>query len=44
MNGRAPNSPATGSQMSVCQKLHPKCRIESRDSLTRATAMATTMR
>jgi phosphate transport system substrate-binding protein len=40
MNGRAPNSPATGSQTSVCQKLQPNWAIESRDSLISASPIA----
>ena len=44
MNGRAPNSPATGSHVSVSQKLKPNSRIDSCDSRNRPTPMATTMR
>ena len=43
MNGRAPNSPATGSQTSVCQNCQPKWRIDSCDSRNSTTAMAPTM-
>src|SRR5438874_2046171 len=42
MKGRAPNSPATGSQISVRQKLQPNSARDRRDSQVNWTPMATT--
>ena len=39
MNGRAPNCPATGSQVSVCQNCQPNSWIESRDWRNSSTPM-----
>ena len=44
MNGRAPNWPATGSQVCVVQKLRPNFWMESMDSRVSSTAMPATMR
>ena len=43
MNGSAPNSPATGSQVSVRQKLRPNFWIESIDCRVSSNPMAQTM-
>src|SRR5687768_16018277 len=43
MNGSAPKSPATGSQVVVCQKPIPNFWIDSHDSLISTTAIAPTM-
>lgn len=43
MNGNAPNSPSTGSQVSVVQNFSPNSWIESSDSRHRTAPMATTM-
>src|SRR4029079_17621880 len=43
MNGSAPNSPATGSQLLVPQKLSPNFSIESAESLANVIAMAITI-
>src|SRR6266850_238898 len=43
MNGSAPKSPATGSQISVRQKLKPNFSIESIDCLVSSKPIATTI-
>jgi hypothetical protein len=43
MNGSAPNSPATGSQICVRQNARPNFVIDSIDSRVSTTAMLTTM-
>src|SRR5947207_9644527 len=43
MNGSAPNSPATGSQISVSQKLRPNLRIDAIDSTASTAPMVQTM-
>src|ERR1051325_10581884 len=43
MNGSAPKSPATGSQVVVCQKPSPNFWIDSHDSLISTAPIATTM-
>src|SRR6185436_16787948 len=43
MNGSAPNSPDTGSQISVRQKLKPNFAIESHDWRTSSKPIATTI-
>src|SRR5689334_7044877 len=43
MKGSAPKSPATGSQVEVCQKPKPNFWIDSHDSLTSTAPMPTTM-
>src|SRR5579862_3924200 len=43
MNGRAPNWPATGSQVEVRQKLKPNFSNDSADSRVSSTPMAMTM-
>ena len=43
MNGLAPNTPATGFQISVTQKRQPNSRIERWDSLTSSKPIAATM-
>ena len=43
MNGSAPNSPATGSQLLVPQKLSPNFCIDSVESFASDTAIATTI-
>ena len=42
MNGRAPNSPDTGSQVSVCQNCQPNSRIERIDCRYSSTPIAAT--
>ena len=44
MKGRAPKSPATGSQVFVFQKLNPNFVIERRDSRQRTNAIPATRR
>ena len=44
MNGSAPNSPETGSQISVRQKSNPNWRIDSIDCETSSKPMAHTIR
>ena len=44
MNGRAPNSPETGSQTSLIQKLRPNFAIESWDCRASSHPIATTSR
>src|SRR5438874_4392248 len=44
MNGSAPNSPATGSQISVRQKLKPNFRIDGSDWRVSSTPIANTIR
>src|SRR5512147_2754096 len=43
MKGSAPKSPATGSQVVVCQKPRPNFWIDSHDSLVRTAPMPATM-
>ena len=43
MNGRAPNSPATGSHVVVRQKLRPNFSIDIIDWRASSTPIATTM-
>ena len=42
MNGRAPNSPETGSQTSVCQNFQPNSWMERRDWRYSSTPMPAT--
>src|SRR6188474_2816668 len=43
MKGRAPKSPATGSQVVVAQNPKPNCLIESHDSVNSTTPIALTI-
>ena len=43
MNGRAPNSTATGSHVSVSQNCHPNCLMDSWDWRHSSMPIATTM-
>ncbi len=43
MNGRAPNSPATGSHVSVIQKCQPNCLMDNWDCRNSSMPIATTM-